>query len=684
MFRVITSLLILTSLALAIEVPLLNESPEIDGLLDEPVWESACIMSEFYQQYPKSGEIPTNPSEVRIFQDEKNLYFGVTFQGDTSRLYRNQNRRDANVHNDDSIEIFISTMGKESAYWFVVNSINIQADGIYLANTNYFDKKWDGVWESATNTEDDHWTLEIAIPFRTLRYGRENTWYFDIVRFDKVAKETSCLYSYNSYITNTENFGELTGLILPHAMTVDVIPYGMLNRVGEDTDGSLTYELEKKGGVDFQTTIGGNLTINSTLNPDYAHIESDPEEIHITPEEILYPEKRPFFQEGTDEFNLPNGLFYSRRITDIWIGTKAIGRFRSTSFGLMHCYLKDDDPLFPKANIIVGRTRVNISDALLLGGSYTGIMNDDGYNHVVSGDSDITLPKGIDLQLGYAGSFSEGLSTDESKTLVKERQIGWLTSATLIYQTTHGGHWWTFLASSADFNAPLSQIQYYSLGVYGLSGGGEHIWGFSDSIVKETYLAYYWVYDRNITDNELSAKAGYNLKIEFPNVWGLWTGGEIARDAYLSDDTGDIYDVRWMCWDVYALPRPWFGGQLGCEYGSGWGYDRYFSLYTRLAVSPVGGLDISFGPSIAYPEGEEKMWVYRLSANQTINQWFYWRFTHDGSYDGIYKFAWLVGINYQPGSTIYVAYQEMREDTDNGFVPLERVIFLKGSYDLRL
>ncbi|HEC80519.1 MAG TPA: hypothetical protein ENI43_04595, partial [Firmicutes bacterium] len=184
MFRVITSLLILTSLALAIEVPLLNESPEIDGLLDEPVWESACIMSEFYQQYPKSGEIPTNPSEVRIFQDEKNLYFGVTFQGDTSRLYRNQNRRDANVHNDDSIEIFISTMGKESAYWFVLNSINIQADGIYLANTNYFDKKWDGVWESATNTEDDHWTLEIAIPFRTLRYGRENTWYFNIVRFD--------------------------------------------------------------------------------------------------------------------------------------------------------------------------------------------------------------------------------------------------------------------------------------------------------------------------------------------------------------------------------------------------------------------------------------------------------------------------------------------------------------------
>ncbi|MGQ9705926.1 MAG: hypothetical protein ACUVWP_02840 [bacterium] len=77
------------------------------------------------------------------------------------------------------------------------------------------------------------------------------------------------------------------------------------------------------------------------------------------------------------------------------------------------------------------------------------------------------------------------------------------------------------------------------------------------------------------------------------------------------------------------------------------------------------------------------MWIFRLKTSQTIRQWFTWRFIVDGNHEGRYTFAGLISITYQPESTIYVAYQEDRQDTDAGFLSRGRTIFLKGSYDLR-
>ena len=689
MFLLFPLFFILTNVinANAIEVPIGESAPQIDGILDDPSWQNASVISDFYQQFPKSGEKPIDKTEVRLLSDSEHLYLGIICYGDTTGIVQRQNKRDTSIYEDDSIEILISTFSDEQCYFLVVNSLNIQADGIYVVRSGNFDYSWDGIWQSAVKIEKDRWTIEIAIPYRSLRYGREDVWKFNIVRFNQIKKETTCPFAYSSYITDIRSFGELLSLKLPHNATFDVIPYGMLNDVGTDENGSLKYEFERKGGFDLKTNIRGNTTVNFTLNPDYAQIESDPEEINLSKEEILLPEKRPFFLEGADEFNLPHRFFYSRRISDIWTGTKAMGEWGRTTFGLLHCYMKDDDIRFPGANVIVGRMRVCATDGLLLAGSYAGAISDVRSNHLVIADGEYDITDKVSILASYGKTFTKDTIEDSSGALLKERFDGWEVSSTIVYRGAHSYHSAIFFATSPDIDPGLGYLQYSGIGVAGLTLSGGQDFGFLNSSLDSISFEYFSALDKNIDGGALSFSANFYNEFAFKKNWGFWLGGFGQRDAYLVDEGEPVYNNGNFNVGGYVFPVKWVGTSVSFEYGKSYQYERYYALNSRCAVAPYPGFDVSFGPQVVFfmDENEiwDKMWVFRLKTSQTIGQWFTWRFIVDGDYEGRYTFAGLVGITYQPGSTIYLAYQEDRQDTDTGFLSKGRTIFLKGSYDLR-
>jgi hypothetical protein len=687
MLRLLLFLVIFTSIVGAVEVPVSDSVPQIDGVFEDPAWQNASVISDFYQQFPKSGEQPIDKTEVRLLQDCEHLYLGIICYGDTTGIVQRQNKRDTSVYEDDSIEIFISTIGNEQCYFLVVNSLNIQADGIYIVRSGNFDYTWDGIWESAVKIEKDRWVLEIAIPYRSLRYGRSDVWKFNIVRYNQITKEATCPFAYKSYVTDIKNYGELSSLKLPHNATFDVIPYGMLNDVGADEGGSLKYEFERKGGIDLKTNVRGNTTVNFTLNPDYAQIESDPEEINLSKEEILLPEKRPFFLEGADEFNLPHRFFYSRRISDIWTGTKAMGEWGRTTFGLLHCYMKDDDVRFPGANVVVGRMRVCAADGLLLAGSYAGAISDVKYNHLVIADGEYDITNKVSILGSYGHTFTQDTYVDSSGALLKERFDGWEVSSVFVYRGTHCYHSAIFFATSPDIDPELGYLQYPGIGVAGVTWSGGQDWGFSSSPLDSISLEYFSALDRNIDGGVVSFSADVFNEFKFKRNWGFWLEGFGQRDAYLVDEGEPIYENGHFNGGGYVFPVNWAGTSVGFEYGKSYEYERYYALNSRFAMTPYPGLDVSFGPQVVYYKDTDgkfnKMWVFRLKTSQTIGQWFTWRFIVDGDYEGYYTFAGLVGVTYQPGSTIYIAYQEDRQDTDTGFMSKGRTIFLKGSYDLR-
>ncbi|MGQ9705925.1 MAG: DUF5916 domain-containing protein [bacterium] len=601
MLRLFLIFFIYTSIVIAVEVPIVDNAPQIDGIMNDPYWEMATIITDFYQQFPKSGERPNEPTEIRILQDKENIYFGVICYGDTSELIRRQNKRDTNVFEDDSIEIFLSTLSDESAYYFAVNTLNIQLDGIYLARNNNYDRSWDGIWISMVRVDNDKWTAEIKIPFRSLRYGRGDEWGLNIVRYNYTAKETTCPFAYDSDFCDTKRFGLLSVLDLPHNVTFDIIPYVMVNRVGEESDGSLIYEVEKKGGFDVKTTVMGNLTGNFTLNPDYAQIESDPNEINLSKEEIYLSEKRPFFLESADEFNLPHQLFYSRRISDIWTGTKIIGKMGRASYGFLHCYLKDVDPRFPSANVMISRMRFSMAEDLTFAGSYTGAISSLDYNHMVEFDGKVDITDSVLVQGVYAHSFVKDTYEDDSGAFLMDRFDGWLTTATLSYRGSHSNFNTIFLASSPRFDNQLGILQYSGIGVIGVTNYGSHSWGFSKGLLESVNLEFFFAIDRNIGNTEVSVSGNGNCDFSFRRNWGLWVDSSAQRDAYLTDEGEPVYRNWSVGGGGWLFPVSIAGFSIGYEYGKVYEYERYFALNGRFAITPYPGFDISFGPQIVFP-----------------------------------------------------------------------------------
>jgi hypothetical protein len=231
-------------------------------------------------------------------------------------------RRDADMLNDDVVALFIdSHHDRQSAYYFVTNALGTQADGRIANDGRTEDGTWDAPWVSGASRTDFGWSAEMSIPFTSIQYaaGDNRTWGINFLRTRRRTLEVSNWAGPLDNISRVSQGGVLVGLdVPPPARRHQIITYG-LTRIQEDT--SDTWD----AGLDARYAITPEVSAFATVNPDFATIEADQEQINLTRFELSLPEKRPFFLEGAELYRQRIRTFYSRRIPDIKGGAQVLG-----------------------------------------------------------------------------------------------------------------------------------------------------------------------------------------------------------------------------------------------------------------------------------------------------------------------------------------------------------------------
>lgn len=331
----------------------------VDGVLDEPAWGQAQVLSDFVQFEPDRGAPASLRTAVRFLYDGTAVYIGFeNTDPEMDKLAARIVKRDADLSEDDAVGVFLDTHGnRRDCYFFWTNLLGTQRDGRIVDNGLTTDSTWDGVWRSAARKTDKGWTVEMAIELASLKYrpGRQRAWGLGLVRSLPRRLEKSCWQGAVDSLSRIAQFGRLSGLDLERASRrLQVIPHAVGRLEDWSTAGA---EVGLDARYAFSQTVSGNLT----LNPDFATVEADQEQINLTRFELSLPEKRNFFLEGKEIYNQRIQLFYSRRIGDIYGGAKVYGKAGGFEFsGLTAQARPDEQAATDSANFSVFRLKKDI------------------------------------------------------------------------------------------------------------------------------------------------------------------------------------------------------------------------------------------------------------------------------------------------------------------------------------
>jgi hypothetical protein len=293
-----------------------SQPPVIDGVLDDPAWLQAPSANAFIQMEPYFGQPASQISEVCFVYDNVALYVAAKLY-DTApdSILKEMSMRDE-INNSDWFGLRIDPFNDALvSYGFAVTPSGVQLD---VKNTGEDDDRWDAVWLSASKITSEGWFVEMKIPYSALRFPKnsgDKPWGINIFRSILRYKEISSWNPVDKKIAgiNTQE-GELYGIndINP-PVRLALIPYvsGYVTREPLNSKWGYSY----KGGMDIKYGINDSYTLDMILVPDFGQVESDELIYNLTPFEVYYGEKRPFFMEGTELFD-KGDVFYSRRIGD--------------------------------------------------------------------------------------------------------------------------------------------------------------------------------------------------------------------------------------------------------------------------------------------------------------------------------------------------------------------------------
>jgi hypothetical protein len=352
-----------------------SEQIRVDGVLNEDVWKNAPTIGDFLQTIPFPGEKPTERTEIRVAHNDRSLYFGVRcFISNPKTIFTSALARDARFWWDDDIEVALDTFHDgRNGYFFAANEAGAMTDGRIVENRNV-DTNWGGIWEARTRIDDEGWTAEFEIPFKTLSFSPgTTTWGFNVERnLARVNEESRWeAIRLDATINTVARAGDLEGMEgLSQGIGLDIVPYGILG-ANRDIGRPDRVQAVRDAGVDFFYRITPNLLSSTTINTDFAETEVDTRQVNLTRFPTLYPEKRDFFLQdaGVFQFGLQtnsNALipFFSRRIglvggrtTPILFGEKLTGGVGPLMRGVLDVKTRDSD-VAPGENFAVARAGI--------------------------------------------------------------------------------------------------------------------------------------------------------------------------------------------------------------------------------------------------------------------------------------------------------------------------------------
>ncbi|MEO8503287.1 MAG: DUF5916 domain-containing protein [Acidobacteriota bacterium] len=288
--------------------------PRIDGRLDEAVWASAPIATDFVENRPKPGTLASLVSRARVLVDDEAIYIGLEYDDPTpSTIAAPLARRDDETISDWAFVEIDSRHDHRSAFSFGVNPRGVQVDGAWFADTNY-DSAWNAVWEAAATTGEHGWTIEYRIPFSQLAFAlpsgtTELAWGINFYRYSPGHSESSNWSPrYAALGGVVSNFNEVSIPAPSHVRRMEAIPF-LVGRTGDVSPSDQAVS----AGADLRAGLGPRFRLTATLLPDFGQVEADPSQVNLSAFELFQTEQRPFFLEGLDVFRFDTNLAYSAR-----------------------------------------------------------------------------------------------------------------------------------------------------------------------------------------------------------------------------------------------------------------------------------------------------------------------------------------------------------------------------------
>lgn len=280
-----------------------SEAPNIDGDLSDPAWQKAAVVDEFYQLEPKEGNSASERTVVRILYDQNNLYFGImSYDDEPDKITAKIKARDGTIENDDSIRIYLDpNMTRRNGYIFEVNPLGARLDALLQNNVDSL-PTWNALWDAKARILPDGWSIEVAIPFRSVSYPRDRSdWGFDILRLVRRKNESIRWSQINKAIPllDISHSGTLKGITnINEGLGLDVQAYSSLRY--HQSDRGTGISVRPSGNAYYKITP--SLTGTITYNTDFSDAPLDLRQVNISRFSLFYPERRDFFLQDAASF----------------------------------------------------------------------------------------------------------------------------------------------------------------------------------------------------------------------------------------------------------------------------------------------------------------------------------------------------------------------------------------------
>ncbi len=705
-----------------------SEQVVVDGVLDEDIWQNAQRISDFWMSFPIDDRMaePNVQTEVQMTYDDEFIYVAAVCKGPSPYIVQSLRRDNPQFFRGDAFAIVLDPVNQRTnGFVFGTNPNGVQTESLITgqtgtrgSNSSGLNRAWDNKWYTEVTKHEDHWVAEMAIPFKSLRYGNKRIWGINFVRADMSNN------SYHSWSPVPVQFRSVdlgfTGALvwdetpLKSNSNVSVVPY-LLGSGSENRDANESWGQEGQVGMDAKVAVSSGMNLDLTVNPDFSQVEVDVQVTNLTTFNIRFPERRLFFLENSDVFSdfgiPPIRPFFSRRIgldeqgntLPILFGARLSGNVnKDLRLGLMT--MQTGETTSPGNNYTSFAMHQRIFGRTVVKGYFHnrqgfvgGEMANENYNRIGGGQASFQSMDGKWRAFtGYGLSQTEGL-TDENYFF----NIG----------TGYAGREFGFYANYAevghDYRADMGFLPRQEH--YDAEADTSYLIGFTHFFGRINYNIYpdnprinQHTFRANIVNNftvfgdfiQTIVTAGYELS--FSNTSQLTIEGS-HQDAGLLYPFSFTSDSEPLPTDRYRFN---FGGiryrtdrrriifaEFGTEYGGFYNGTRIqYRAEVNYRIQPWGNFAMNFVRNdLDFPDayGDVRLLLIgpRAEINFTRNIFWTTFFQYNTQTDN-FNINSRLQWRYKPMSDFFLVY------TDNYFVeswgPKNRAIVLKLNYWLNL
>ena len=683
----------------------IREAPVLDGRLDEQAWQDAPVADPFVQRDPDEGMPATEETQVSALYDAENLYFGIRcFDTRAEGILATELRRDNNFDNDDSFAIILDTFhDHRNAFLFRINPRGTQYDALITDEGRDVNADWDEKWEVETQMNEEGWTAEIKIPLQTIRFSSSSESFG--IDFERVIRRKNEFSYWNNYSRNF-NFqqisqaGHLQGLeAVVSGLRLRIKPYLNARMITQGAQELNTNFLGDVGLEDLKYSVTSELTLDLTINTDFAQTEVDNQVINFNRFPVFFPEKREFFLEGAGIFGIgintgPNTditLFHSRRIglsedrqaIPILAGARLTGKV-GKKFTLGALGARTDEFQGQSAdNFAVFRLKRDVLSRSVMGFLFTNRQSEGGYfNRVVGVDQNLIFFEHLKIVGMLARSFTTGLDDGQ-----------WLGAVESIWSDDFLEARFTYYEIGENFQTDLGFIKREAVRLYSplfsISPRPS-----SDSI-RQLRFGVRLDHFRSVVDNELVTELYH-----FDNSIQLQDGSSFAVNPHRRVEVFDVpltlpgglvvLPGTYTWWHVnmrYRFnPARKISGHLAYRYE--WDYYGKGGKRHEWDLSPLVKLSSRFSFQVNYVINRIELAGREASTFHQLNNTFNFALSRKWLTSTVLQYnssSDVVGVNfrlnyiYRPGDDLFIVFNEFR-DRSQATTDLDRQLIVKFTH----